>query len=227
MNKFNRLEKLIGNKNIKKICNLTILIIGVGGVGGFVVESLARCNVSNLIIIDNDIIDKTNINRQLIVLDSTIGQNKVDILEKRIHDINKNCSVIKHKIFLDKNNIDILSNYNIDYIVDSCDSIETKQEIIKYCMNNNIKFISSMGCGNKLNPNLLKISTLEKTTYDPIAKKLRLWAKNEKINTRKIKVLFSNEKPIKVEKGGPGSISFVPSIAGLLITSEIINSELN
>ena len=147
---FERLSLLIGEDNLNKISSKTILIVGVGGVGGYTVTSLVRSGVKNIIIIDFDVVDITNINRQIIAFHSTIGKNKTDVLESMLKDINPDVNVIKYNLFLDENNlIDIFSKHNIDYIVDACDSISTKKAIIKYALDNNIKFISSMGTGNK------------------------------------------------------------------------------
>lgn len=219
--KFERLELVIGNDNLNNISNKTVLVLGCGGVGGYTIESLVRSNIGKIIIVDNDIINESNINRQIIALESTIGKYKVDVFKKRIKDINSNCIVKTIKEFITKDNIDILFKEHIDYLVDACDTIETKKEIIKECINRNIKLISSMGTGNKLDPSKLMITTLDKTEYDPIAKILRKYCRDNKIN-KKITVLSSTERPIKTNNRTVGSTSFVPSSAGLLITSYIV-----
>jgi len=218
--KFERLELIIGNK-VNDLSNKTILVLGCGGVGGYTIESLVRSNIGKIIIVDNDIVNESNINRQIIALNSTIGKYKVDVFKKRIKDINSNCKVKTIKEFITKDNIDILFKEHIDYLVDACDTIETKKELIKECLKRNIKLISSMGTGNKLDPSKLKITTLDKTEYDPIAKILRKYCRDNKIN-KKIIVLSSTERPIKTNNRTVGSTSFVPSSAGLLITSYII-----
>lgn len=215
-----RLEILVGKENINKIKSKNIAVIGIGGVGGYVVESLVRSGVENITIIDYDKIDVTNKNRQIIALDSTIGMKKVDAFEERIKSINFNCKVKKLDYFLDESNIDILNGY--DYVIDSCDSILTKFEIIKYCLDNNICFISCMGTGKRLNPSLLNITDLMKTEYDPLAKRLRKMVRDAKIN-KKIPVVCSTEVPRKQDTNVIGSNSFVPATAGLLITSYIVN----
>ena len=220
MPKFERLELIIGNK-VNDLSNKTILVLGCGGVGGYTIESLVRSNIGKIIIVDNDIVNESNINRQIIALNSTIGKYKVDVFKKRIKDINSNCKVKTIKEFITKDNIDILFKEHIDYLVDACDTIETKKELIKECLKRNIKLISSMGTGNKLDPSKLKITTLDKTEYDPIAKILRKYCRDNKIN-KKIIVLSSTERPIKTNNRTVGSTSFVPSSAGLLITSYII-----
>lgn len=215
-----RLEILVGKENVNKIKSKNIAVIGIGGVGGYVVESLVRSGVENITIIDYDKIDVTNKNRQIIALDSTIGMKKVDAIEERIKSINFNCKVKKIDCFLDESNIDILNGY--DYVIDSCDSILTKFEIIKYCLDNNICFISCMGTGKRLNPSLLNITDLMKTEYDPLAKRLRKMVRDAKIK-KKIPVVCSTEVPRKQDTNVIGSNSFVPATAGLLITSYIVN----
>ncbi len=219
--KFSRLEKLIGKENINILKNTSVLILGVGGVGGYVVESLARSGIGTLILVDFDIIDITNINRQIIALDSTIGLKKVDVLEKRIKDINKNCQVIKVDKFIDKNNINELFKYKFDYLVDACDSVPTKEQVIIECLKRNINFISSMGTGNKFDPSKLEICDIRKTYNDPLAKIIRKFVKDNKIN-KKVTVLSSTELPVKLHDKTPGSTSFVPPSAGLLIASYIV-----
>jgi len=219
--KFSRLEKLIGKENINILKNTSVLILGVGGVGGYVVESLARSGIGTLILVDFDIIDITNINRQIIALDSTIGLKKVDVLEKRIKDINENCQVIKVDKFIDKNNINELFKYKFDYLVDACDSVPTKEQVIIECLKRNINFISSMGTGNKFDPSKLEICDIRKTYNDPLAKIIRKFVKDNKIN-KKVTVLSSTELPVKLHDKTPGSTSFVPPSAGLLIASYIV-----
>lgn len=221
---FSRLEKIIGNKNLTKIKNTSVMVVGVGGVGGYVVESLVRSGIENIIIIDHDVVDVTNKNRQIIALDSTIGSKKVEVLKNRILDINNNANVVALDTFLDNSNIEeIILKYKPDYVVDACDTIMTKKALISSCIKYNIFIISSMGTGNKLDPSKLQISDIRKTNYDPLARILRKWVKDEKIND-KITVLWSSEKPIKTHDRTPGSTSFVPSSAGLLITSYIIRT---
>ena len=216
-----RLEKIIGKDNINILKNKSVLVLGCGGVGGYVVESLARSGIGTLILVDFDKIDKSNINRQIIALNSTIGRLKVDVLEERIKDINKDIKVIKISEFIDNNNIDILFDNKIDYFVDACDTMVTKKSVIKECINKKINFISSMGTGNKLDPSKLEICRIEDTINDPIARIMRKFVKDEKIKS-KVMVLSSKEVPIKTGDSTPGSSAFVPSSAGLLIASYIV-----
>lgn len=216
-----RLEKIIGTDKINILKNKSVLVLGCGGVGGYVVEALARSGIGTLILVDFDKIDKSNINRQIIALNSTVGKLKVDVLEDRIKDINKDIKVIKISEFIDDKNFDILFNNKIDYFVDACDTMITKKMVIKECLKRKIRFISSMGTGNKLDPSKLEICKLEDTVNDPLARVLRKFVKDEKIKS-KIMVLSSREIPIKTGDRTPGSSAFVPSSAGLLIASYIV-----
>lgn len=220
---FTRLEKIIGTSSLEKLKNTTVMIIGIGGVGGYTVEALVRSGIQKLILIDHDIIDITNKNRQLIALNSTLGRKKVEVMKERILDINEECQVEVLDVFLDSSSTDeYIKKYHPDYIVDACDTITTKKEIITSCIKENISFISSMGTGNKLDPSKLKISDIRKTSYDPLAKIMRKWISDQKIK-EKVLVLWSDEVPISTHDRVPGSTSFVPSSAGLLIASYIIN----
>ena len=221
INKFSRLEKVIGKDNLNKLKNKSVLILGCGGVGGYACEALARSGIGTLILVDFDKVDESNINRQIIALDSTVGKLKVNVLEERIKDINKKCKIIKVDKFIDESNIDELFNYEIDYLIDACDYVPTKKAIIKECLKRNIKFISCMGTGNKLDPSKLEITDLRKTVNDPLARIMRKFIKDEHI-TSKVPVLSSKEVPIKTGESTPGSTAFVPSSAGLLIASYVI-----
>ena len=156
-------------------------MIGIGGVGGYTLESLIRSGIENITIVDNDKVEISNLNRQLIALNSNIGKYKTEAFKMRIHDINPNCKVNIINEFIDENNIDLLFENDIDYLVDACDTIKTKELIIKKCKELNIKFITCCGTGNKLHPELLEITYLDKTDYDPIARRLRKYVKDNKI----------------------------------------------
>lgn len=218
-----RLESLVGLDVLKKIKNLNILIVGVGGVGGYTLESLVRCGVENITIIDYDRVDSSNLNRQIISNLNNIGQLKVDVARKRYTNINDKLNLKTMSIFLDKDNIDSINICQFDYVVDACDSVETKALLMSVCVSKNIKIISSMGTAKKMDATKLSITTLDKTNYDKLAKKLRsIVPKNIQ---RKIKVVSSTEqvKDINVL----GSNSFVPATSGLLITNYIINDVAN
>ena len=218
---FERLEKIISTEDLTKLKNTTVMIIGIGGVGGYATESLVRSGIGNIIIIDKDKVDITNKNRQIIALDSTIDKNKVDVMKDRILDINKECNVITINDFLNiDNTYEIIKKYKPDYVIDACDTITTKKEIIRACVEMDIELVSCMGTGNRFDPSKLMIIDLRKTSYDPIAKILRKYVKDEKIKG-KINVLCSSEESVKTGDRTPGSSIFVPASAGLLISSFI------
>ena len=217
---FEREELLIGDKiNILK--NKTVLVLGLGGVGGYVTESLARAGIGNLILVDYDKVDITNINRQIIATYSNVGKLKTECFKERIADINKECNVKILSIFYGNDNKEILFEDKIDYVIDCCDSLESKKILITECFKRNIPIISCMGTGNKFHPELFSITKLKKTEYDPLAKKLRFLLKDNK-ELLDVDVLYSKEQPLPY-KGKIGSISYVPSVAGLLLTSYVIN----
>ena len=220
---FEREELLIGNK-ISELKDKTILVVGIGGVGGYVVESMVRAGIGHLILVDFDTVDITNINRQLVALHSTIGRKKVDVYKERVLDINPDCIVDTFDIFYNEDTKDIIFNSKIDYVIDCCDSLPSKVLLIKEFNKRKIPIISSMGTGNKFHPEMFKIDRLNKTEYDPLAKKMRYLLKDNKelLDTM---VLYSREQPTEY-KGKIGSISYVPSAAGLLLTSYVINSFL-
>ncbi len=221
MNTWDRLELLVGKDTIETLQHKTVLVVGLGGVGGYAVEALARSGIGTLILVDYDIIEASNINRQLIALHSTIGQKKTEAWKKRIEEINPNCKVIQKDIFLTKENLLEQLQENIDYIVDACDTVATKMELIRYSNQNHIPMISSMGMGNKLDPSQISIIELKKTSYDPIAKVLRKMVREEKINT-KIMTVSSTEPPISNTTHQIASNAFVPAVAGLLCASYVV-----
>lgn len=216
-----RLELLVDDK-IEVIKNLSVLIIGLGGVGGYALESLVRCGIKEVIIVDADKVDITNLNRQIIATHDTIGMNKTDAFYNRIKSINPDINVIKINEYITEDNLSILFKYHFDYLIDCCDTIKTKEAIINYCVNHDIKFISSMGTGNKLHPERLKIMKLKETNYDPIAKRLRKYVKDNGIK-KDIYVVCSDEGKVVNKVDVMPSNSFVPATAGLLCTSYIIN----
>ena len=223
---FERLKLLINEDDLKKIGESTILLVGLGGVGGECAVSLIRSGIKNIIIVDYDIVDISNLNRQVVAYHSTIGKKKTEVLESIIKDINPECNVKVYDLFLDKSNIkEIFDNNKIDFVIDCCDSVPTKKELIIESLNRNINVISSMGTGNKFDPSKLEITELDKTVNDPLARVMRKWKKDERIN-KKIPVLSSTEIPSY--KGTTiGSTSFVPNSAGLLISSYVIRKIIN
>lgn len=217
---FERTVKLIGEENFNKITTKTVAVIGIGGVGGYATESLIRSGISSIIIADYDTIDISNINRQIIADQKHLGYFKVDEMERRILNINPNCKITKLYEKLTPDNLATLFNYSFDYLIDACDTIVVKQELIKRCLKNNIKIISCMGTGNKLNPSMLEIADIKKTSYDPIAKKIRKYLKDNNIN-KKVPVVYSKEQNKKFEGSIP-SLIFVPATAGLLCSNYVI-----
>ena len=217
---FERLELLIGKDNVNKLNNTKVLVIGLGGVGGILTETLVRNGIKNITIIDNDKIDITNKNRQVIALDSTVGKNKTDVMKERLLDINKECNITVITDFIDKNNIDLLFNNPVDYVIDACDTVSTKILLIEECLKRNIKVISSMGMGKKTDLSKLKIMDIRKTSYDKLAKVVRKKLRDDGIN-EKVMVLSSDEEPIDT-KDNIGSYSPLTSYAGLLIADYVI-----
>lgn len=214
-----RLELLIGKDNINKIKNTRVLLVGIGGVGGYTLETLVRSGIENITIIDYDIVDITNLNRQILTDTTNIGEYKVDVAYNRYKKINPNININKLNIKLTKDNFNIINIKDYDYVIDACDTISTKELLINECINNNIKIISSMGTAKKMDASKLCITTLDKTKYDKLAKVLR--HNIDKKIQRKVIVVSSIEEVINTN--GLGSNAFVPSIAGILITNYIIN----
>lgn len=223
--RFERTKLLLGESDLEKIINSKVAVIGCGGVGGFVIEALARCGVGTLAIVDYDTIDITNINRQIIALEETVGNYKVDEFEKRIHRINPNCKVIKFREKFDKTTVDLFNLKDYNYVIDAIDLITAKLDLAEYCYKNDIKLISSMGAGSKLNPFLFRITDIKKTHTCPMAKVMRKELKRR--NVDKLTCIWSDEKrsgEVLSSNGrnAPASISFVPSCVGLMIASYVI-----
>lgn len=223
MEQFSRSNLLISEENTIKLQNKTILLCGVGGVGSYVFESLVRMGVGHFIIVDHDNVSISNINRQIIATHSTVGKAKVDVAKTRGLDINPKVVIDTHQIFINNQTIDSLFNQPIDYIVDAIDTVSAKLLLIEKAQELNIPIISSMGTGNKLDPSKLKITDISKTEYCPLAKVMRYELR--KRNIKHLQVLTSTELPIKVETEDSktiGSVSYVPSVGGLLIAAKVI-----
>ena len=216
---FSRTAQLLGNENVEKLFDKHVIVFGVGGVGGYVVEAFVRSGVGNISIVDNDVVNESNINRQIIAFHSTIGMQKVEVLKNRILDINPNCQVFVHnQFFLPENSNDF--DFSIyDYVVDAVDTVTAKIEIIKKAKESNVPVISSMGTGNKLNPVGFKVSDISKTKVCPLARVMRNELKKRGIS--KVKCVYSEENPV-IQTKTPASVAFVPPVAGLLIASEVI-----
>lgn len=232
LNQFSRTELLIGKEGIDKIQKAKVAIFGIGGVGSFVTEGLVRAGVKKFVLIDNDKVCLTNLNRQIIATRKTIGQYKVDIMKERILEINPDAEVETYKeFFMPGSNLNIIKK-DLDYVVDCIDTVTAKIEIVVQCKNLNIPIISAMGTGNKLDPSKLEITDIYKTNICPLAKVMRKELRKRNIDS--LKVIYSKEEPIKPyeipgcesehKKQTPGSVSFVPSVAGLTIAGEIIRN---
>ena len=220
---FDRTISLIGKDNYLKIKNSNILIIGLGGVGGYALESLVRSGLENITIVDYDTIDISNLNRQIISTGNNIGKLKTEEWKKRILSINNN---VKIKVINEKigdNNIDKLFEENYNFIIDACDTMIVKKLLIKNAYEKKINLITVCGMGRKLDPKMVEVLPLAKTSYDPIAKTLRKYVKDENINS-KVMCVCSREMPINTDKNIIASMSMVPSVAGILAANYVINS---
>ncbi len=225
---FKRTEMLIGSPALEKLKSSRVAVFGVGGVGGFTVEALARSGVGSIDLIDNDSVSMSNINRQIIADTETVGRMKTEVMKERIKKINPECKVNCFNIFVLPENADEFDFKVYDYVVDAIDTVSGKIAIIERCCKLNIPVISSMGTGNKLDPTQFEITDIYKTSVCPLARVMRTEMKKRGI--KKLKVLYSKEQPTKPQnptigengKPIPGSISFAPSVAGLIIGGEVI-----
>lgn len=238
LHQFSRNELAIGKEGLNILKNSTVAVLGVGGVGSFAAEALARSGVGRIVMVDKDDVDITNVNRQLPALLSTVGQPKVDLMKARIADINPECEVIALKMFYTEETYEQFFAYEPDYVIDASDTIHYKIHLMKECLKRNINIISSMGAANKTDPTRFQVADISKTHTDPIAKVIRTRLRKEGI-TKGIKVVFSDESPIviredvrqvvgndeaKIRKAQmpPSSNAFVPSVAGLIMGGHVI-----
>jgi len=228
---FSRARMVLGDAAMEKLAASTVAVFGIGGVGSYIAEALARGGVGHLILCDNDVVSVSNINRQLIALHSTVGRPKVEVMAERIRDINPDAVVEIHQTFYDAQTADEFDMTDWDYIADAIDSVTSKLLLIENAKKAEIPIICSMGTGNKVDPSKLQITDISKTSVCPLARVMRRELKKREIY--KLKVLFSTEEPIPPKyapedhaspgrRGTPGSLSFVPSAAGLMIAGEII-----
>lgn len=230
--RFTRLDMLIGDDGLNKLINSHVVILGVGGVGSFSAEAIARSAVGTITLCDHDTVSISNINRQLVALSSTVGKKKVEIARDRIKDINPNCNVLAYDTFVDASTIETIIPKGTTFVIDAIDTVKSKIEVIEYCKKNDIKIISAMGAGNKLDPTRFKVADISKTSVCPLAKVIRHELK--KRNIKKVPVVFSDELPIKSPQDNvdavhsrrhiPGSTAFTPSTAGLILASYVVNT---
>lgn len=243
LHQFSRNELAIGKEGLDKLKGSTVAVLGIGGVGSFTAEALARSGVGKLILIDKDDVDITNVNRQIIALLSTVGRPKADLMKERIQDINPDCEVISLKMFYTEETYEEIFAYNLDFVADASDTISYKIHLMKQCLERKIPIISSMGAANKMDPTRFQITDISKTHMDPIAKVIRTRLRKEGIH-KGIPVVFSDESPIvnleevnkvvgndqaKIRKAKmpPSSNAFVPSVAGLIMASYVVRMLLS
>ena len=225
MSQFDRFISLIGEENFHKLSSKKVMIFGVGGVGGYVVEALARSGIENFVLIDSDVIEESNINRQIIATLDTIGKSKVEVMKKRVLSINSSAKVASIQKFYLPENSNEFDFSGVDYIIDCVDTVSAKLSIVSKAKELNIPVISAMGAGNKMDPTLLKVSDIYKTSVDPLCKVMR--HELRKLGIKELKVVYSLEEPIKNNNRTPNSNAFVPSSMGLIIASEVIKDLLN
>ena len=221
--RFLRTEMLIGDEGVKRLSEAHVAVFGVGGVGGYVVEALARCGVGELTLVDRDVVSSSNLNRQIIALESTVGRSKVEVMKERIQQICPDTVVHAHETFFLPENSHTFPFETYDYVVDAVDTVTAKIEIIMKSQSVNVRVISSMGTGNKLDPSKLQIADIYKTSMCPLAKVMRKEMKARGV--KHLKVVYSTEEPVANHRT-PGSISFVPGSAGLLIASAVVRDLL-
>ena len=229
-NQFSRSELLLGQEAMEKLKNSHVAVFGVGGVGSYTVEALARCGVGEITLVDNDTVSLTNLNRQLIALHSTVGRLKADVAKERLLDINPNIKVNSLATFFTPETSDSIDFSVFDYVVDAIDTVSGKIALVQICNNKNIPIISSMGTGNKLDPTKFEVTDIFKTSMCPLAKVMRYELKKRGI--KKLKVVYSKEEPkahksvtdeeARNRRSIPASVSFVPPVAGLIIAGEVI-----
>ncbi len=231
INEFSRAELLLGQEGMRRLKEAAVIVFGVGGVGSHCIEALARGGVGTLILVDNDRVSLTNINRQTIAYHSTIGKYKTEVMRERIKDISPETEVFTHELFVLPENLEQVFDRPVDYIIDAIDTVTAKLALAEFAQARNIKIISSMGTGNKLHPELFEIADISKTSVCPLCKVMRRELKARGI--RHLQVVYSKEAPINIQgkstgehtgmrRALPGSVSFVPPVAGLLLAGEVI-----
>lgn len=228
-NRLQRTELMLGDEALAKLKDASVIVFGVGGVGGYCAEALVRCGIGKLTIVDNDDVDVTNINRQIIALTSTVGRPKTEVMAERLRDIAPDAEIVEKRMFFLPETADEFDFTSYDYVVDAVDTVKAKVELIRRCKEAGTPVISSMGAGNKMNPAGFRVSDISKTEMDPLAKVMR--RKLKECGVRHVKVVWSDEKPFNTviegegaqkSRHAPGSVSFVPPAAGFLMASEVV-----
>ena len=222
--RFSRSTRILGEQKMEKLNKSSVIVFGIGGVGGAVLEALVRGGIGTVAVVDKDIVDITNINRQIIATNDNIGEKKVDVAEKRALSINPDINFKKYNLFYLPENAEEIDLDKYDFIVDAIDNVTAKLELIERANKLNIPIISSMGTGNKLHPELFEIADINKTSVCPLARVMRRELKNRGV--KKLTVVYSKEEPIKTANSVPGSVSFTPPVAGYLMASYVINKLL-
>lgn len=231
LHEYSRMELLIGENAVQTLANSRVAVFGIGGVGSYTAEALARCGIGVITLVDNDVVTLTNLNRQLVALHSTIGKSKTQVMKERIHDIDPHILVNTYETFFGPDTEKMFDFSCYDYVVDAIDTVSSKLLLIEKAKAAQTDIISCMGTGNKLDPSRFEITDISRTSVCPLAKVMRQELKRRRIH--KVKVLYSREVPIKPRKAdgetrgtagrpAPGSIAFVPSVAGLMIAGEVV-----
>ena len=219
--RFSRSTRILGEQKMEKLNKSSVIVFGIGGVGGAVLEALVRVGVGTVAVVDKDTVDITNINRQIVATNDNIGEKKVDVAEKRALSINPDVNLKKYDLFYLPETAEKIDLLEYDFIVDAIDNVTAKLELIERANRLNVPIISSMGTGNKIHPELFEITDINKTSVCPLARVMRRELKNRGI--KKLTVVYSKEEPIKTENAVPGSVSFTPPVAGYLMASHVIN----
>ena len=217
--------QLLGEENVKSLGNRTVLVVGLGGVGGTALEALVRSGIRNFVLIDFDVVDITNLNRQVLYTKEDVGRNKVDAAKDRLFKINDQLKIKTFNTKIEENTLNELELGNVDFIIDAIDYIPGKLHIIEYSLKNKIPFVTSLGMGNRLNPEDVCLTKLNKTENDPLAKKLRYEVKQKGLDLKEVNVVFSKEIPL-IKSPKPASMMMVPSTAGLIIAKYVLSTIL-
>ena len=220
--RFSRQARIIGDEKMNKLKNSSVIVFGLGGVGGAAAEAIVRAGIGKIAIVDKDVVDITNLNRQIIATDETVGMKKTDAAEKRFLSINPDLIVEKFDLFYLPETAEEINLSDYDFIIDAIDNVTAKIELVVRAEKQGVPIISSMGTGNKLSPDMLEIADIYKTSVCPLARVVRRELKNRGV--KKLKVVYSKEEPIKTDSSVPGSISFTPPVAGYLAASYVIKN---